>query len=120
MEKAVYTQLYDYVITENNILNDNEFGFRRKCSTTTALSNFADEILASMEKREVCGAMFLDLSKAFDTVDHAISINLKKLSANGVSTDDLAWFASYLSLRSQSFKRHYVQLSALPDQGVYI
>ena len=62
--------------------------------------NFADEILASMEKREVCGAMFLDLSKAFDTVDHAISINLKKLSANGVSTDDLAWFASYLTLRN--------------------
>ncbi len=57
MEKAVYTQLYDY-LSENNILNDNQFGFRRKCSTTTALSSFADEILASMEKGEVCGAVF--------------------------------------------------------------
>ena len=97
MEKAVYTQLYDY-LTEHNILNDNQFGFRRKCSTTTALSSFADEILASMEKGEVCGAVFLDLSKAFDTVDHAVM--LKKLSAIGVSTEDIAWFASYLSFRS--------------------
>ncbi len=97
MEKAVYTQLYDY-LTEHNILNDNQFGFSRKCSTTTALSSFADEILASMEKREVCGAVFLDLSKAFDTVDHAVM--LKKLSAIGVSTEDIAWFASYLSFRS--------------------
>ena len=83
MEKAVYIQLYDY-LTENNILNDNLFGFRQKCSTRTALLSFADEILASMEKGEVCGAVFLYLSKAFNTVDHAIM--LKKLSAIGVST----------------------------------
>ena len=38
------------------------------------LLSFADEILASMEKAEVCGAVFLDLSKAFDTIDHAEEI----------------------------------------------
>ena len=108
MEKAVYTQLYDY-LTENNIFNDNQFGFRQKCSATTALLSFADEILASMEKGEVCRSVFLDLSKAFDTVDHAIM--LKKLSAIGVSTDNLAWFASYLHSRGPllfiSLRRRY-------------
>ena len=42
MEKAVYTQLYDY-LTENNILNDNQFGFRRKCSTASTTSAYWPE-----------------------------------------------------------------------------
>ena len=43
---------------------------RPKRSTVTALSNFTDEVLHNMEKGRFCGAVFLDLTKAFDTVDH--------------------------------------------------
>ena len=52
-----------------------------------------------MESGELCGAVFLDLTKAFDTVDH--DILLSKLSAIGVSPSTLQWFKSYLSHRKQ-------------------
>ena len=52
-----------------------------------------------MENGKLCGAVSLDLSKAFDTVDHEIL--LKKLHWVGVSDFDLQWFESYLSDRSQ-------------------
>ena len=71
------------------------FGFRSKRSTATALSGFADEVLLNMEK----GNTFLDLSEAFDTVDHGIL--MLKLSSVGISPRSLEWFSSYLSNRNQ-------------------
>ena len=49
-----------------------QYGFRPKHSTVSALSTFADEVLLNMEKWNICAAVFLDLTKAFDTVDHEI------------------------------------------------
>ena len=97
LERTVHTQLYEY-LARNKILNDKQFGFRPKCSTTTSLTNFADEILAKMENGQLCGAVFLDLFKAFDTVNQ--SILLTKLLAVGVCHEDLTWFESYLSSRT--------------------
>ena len=76
-----------------------QYGFRPKHSTVSALSTFADEVLLNMEKGNMCGAMFLDLTKAFDTVDHGIL--LTKLLSMGVSSNGLEWFRSYLSNRWQ-------------------
>ena len=97
LERAVHTQLYEY-FARNRILNEKQFGFCPKFSTTTSLTNFADEILAKMENGQLCGAVFLDLSKAIDTVNH--SILLTKLLAVGVCHEDLTWFESYLSSRT--------------------
>ena len=98
LEKVVHSQFYDF-LNSNNLISSKQFGFRPKLSTTSALTSFADEVLLHMESGELCGAVFLDLTKAFDTVDH--NILLSKLSAIGVSHSTLQWFKSYLSHRKQ-------------------
>ena len=98
LERAVHLQLYQYLIT-NNFLSNKQFGFRKGFSTTTALTSFADEVLLNMEQGKLCGAVFIDLTKAFDTVDHQIM--LCKLSEVGLSETALHWFRSYLTGRQQ-------------------
>ena len=94
LEKAVHTQFYAY-LTENNLISPNQFGFRLKPSTVTAASQLSDKILHSMDN----GAVFLDLAKAFDTVNHTIL--LQKLSNCGVDDTAKAWFTSFLTNRNQ-------------------
>ena len=61
--------------------------------------SFADEVLLNMEQGKLCGAVFLDLTKAFDTVDHGIL--LRKLSEIGLCENSLQWFRSYITDRKQ-------------------
>ena len=98
IERVVHSQLYEYLIS-NNLQSNNQFGFRSKRSTATALFGFADEVLLNMNNGSICGAVLLDLTKAFDTVDHRIL--MIKLSTVGVSENFLAWFKSYLRNRKQ-------------------
>ncbi|CAB4012347.1 Hypothetical predicted protein, partial [Paramuricea clavata] len=98
LEKAVDSQVYRYLI-DNKILTPRQFGFRPKLSTEIALAHFTDTILANMDKGLVTGAVFLDLAKAFDTVDH--SLLFEKLASSGLSNDSVNWFKSYLSNRNQ-------------------
>ena len=76
LEKAVHTQLYHFLVI-NKLLSRKQFGFRKRLSTLSALTSFANEVLLNMEQGRLCGAVFLDLTKAFDT-DHQIL--LSKLS----------------------------------------
>ena len=62
-------QVYKY-LNDHDILTPKQFGFRPKMSTEVALAHFPDTILNNMDKGSVTGAVFLDLTKAFDTVDH--------------------------------------------------
>ena len=98
MEKVVHSQFYEF-LNSHDLLSSKQFGFRPKYSTATALSNFVDEVLLNMEQGNLCGAVFLDLKKAFDTVDRCIL--LSKLSEIGVSPSSIKWFESYLNNRKQ-------------------
>ena len=89
-------------LTTNAILTDNQYGFRTGMSTETALLAFTKYVLDAFDNEEFIISVFLDLSKAFDTVDHEIL--LYKLQHYGVRGTALSWFASYLSDRSQFVK----------------
>ena len=98
LEKAVHTQLYQFLVA-NKLLSGKQFGFRKGLSTISALTSFADEVLLNMEQGRLCGAVFLDLTKAFDMVDHQIL--LCKLSACGLSANSFQWSRSYITDRKQ-------------------
>ncbi len=100
-ERAVHTQLYAF-IKEHNIMCTNQSGFRPQHSTATALLEVTDGIISNMDRGLLTGAVYLDLKKAFDTVDHATL--LKKLSHMGIRDVELKWFEDYLSNRSQCVK----------------
>ena len=71
----------------------------RGLSTESALTSFADEVLLNVEQGKLCGAVFLDVTKAFDTVDHRIL--LRKLSKIGLCENSLQWFCSYITDRKR-------------------
>ena len=103
IERAVHRQLSEF-IDENDILNSNQSGFRPKYSTTTALTKFVNDLSWNIENKQISGVAFIDLRKAFDTVDH--NILLAKLTDIGCSRECVQWFKSYLTDREQtvSFK----------------
>ena len=97
-ERIVHNQLYTY-LEDKNLLSDCQFGFRRRSSTEHAITYFSDFIRTSMDKSKLTGAVFVDLRKAFDTIDHATL--LAKLPVYRVYGKELTWFESYLFSRQQ-------------------
>ena len=83
----------------NNILHQSQFGFRAKLSTSMALLELVDEISRSIDDKKYTVGVFLDLAKAFHTVNHQIL--LSKLNHYGVRGIANNWFASYLGNRQQ-------------------
>ena len=65
----MYTRLYN-LLTEHNILSMNQFGFRNNYSTFLALMDLVDNISNNIDEGNYSIGIFLDLSKAFDTIDH--------------------------------------------------
>ena len=101
LEKVMYQRLNNY-INKMNILYPYQHGFRSGHSTSMSVINIQDKISHAIDKNEFSIGIFLDLSKAFDTVDH--NILLKKLENYGVRGIPLSWFKDYLTNRMQQVK----------------
>ena len=97
-ERIAFNQLYDYIIS-NDLSFDGQYGFRDKHSTELAASELIDRLSNEIDHKKIPLSIFLDLSKAFDTLDH--DIRLSKLEYYGVKSTSLKWFAIYLKGRSQ-------------------
>ena len=86
-------------LKSNNILCKNQFGFRKNLNTSDAIIEFLDYVYSSLDSKQSTITVYLDFSKAFDTVNH--NILMSKLLNNGVRGVVQHWFESYLSNRKQ-------------------
>ena len=90
------------LIVKYNILYENQFGFQQYKSTSDATLKFTDFCSSAINNQEVTLFVFLNFSKAFDTIVHHIL--LKKLELYGIRGHMNSWFKSYLSNRKEYFE----------------
>ncbi len=95
LEKVASSQLYSF-LEKNNICEDFQSGFRPSHSTETALIRVTNDLILSSDRGCISLLVLLDLSAAFDTINHNILLNRLENSV-GISGSALAWFKSYLS-----------------------
>ena len=110
-EKVAHTQLYDYFKTQR-LFHTGQYGFRDDHSTELAALELVDRLHTDMDQKNVPIAVYMDLSKAFDTLDHSILLN--KLKYYGVQGTALSWFNSYLTNRHQYVEIENCKSSHLP------
>ena len=94
LERIMYNRLYKY-LTDNNIPYKKQFGFRQE----HGIIQLVDQVNSNFEKDQHTLGVFIDLSKAFDTVDHKILF--AKLENYEIKGINLLWFKSYLENRKQ-------------------
>ena len=94
LEKLVNNRLTDF-LEKQKILFPNQYGFRKNHDTSLAVTELTEHIAAGLDDRELSLGIFLDLSKAFDSLDH--SILLKKLDYYGIRGTALSWFHNSLA-----------------------
>jgi hypothetical protein len=109
-EKVMLNRLADF-LEKNNLFDKEQHGFRKGKSVTTALVEFTESIINSVDRGEKPFGIFMDLTKAFDTISH--SILLKKLDNIGIKGRFLKWFESYLSNRFQYVEIPFVENNKL-------
>ena len=98
LERIMYNRLYSY-LTLNNILFNKKLEFRAGHSTEHALLELVDQISNTFNDKNYLLGIFIDLSKAFDTVGHKIL--LQKLEHYGRNGKNLSWFKNYLTNQKQ-------------------
>ena len=101
LEKLIYCRTYKF-LNGNGIIYNSQYGFRTNHSCEHAITELVGEIVKNQSLNKHTIAIFLDLSKAFDTLQH--SVLFSKLSKYGIRGNALAWFKSYLTDRSIKVK----------------
>ena len=94
----MFSRLYNFLSIHNCIYNL-QFGFRKNHSTSHAHVSLTEEIRNALDNNSFACGVFIDLQKAFDTVDHKILLH--KLNYYGIRGKVNDWFKSYLSNRKQ-------------------
>lgn len=101
LEKLVANRLSSH-LERHNLLTEEQYGFRARHSTSDAVCNFIQKLDSVLSSGQHAVAVFCDLTKAFDCVDH--SLLLTKLPSFGLAEQPLKWFESYLTQRQQKVK----------------
>ncbi len=110
-EKIMHKRLYSF-LTKFKILYQLQFGFRTNHSTSLALLDIMERIHESLDKDSMVLGLYIDLQKAFDTVNHEILLD--KLNHYGIRGIVNTWFKSYLSNRQQCVTVNGVKSNSLP------
>ena len=98
LERIVYNRSYEF-LSKNHLLYKKQYGFRTDHSTYMAVIDFINAVTKAIDQNMNTVGIFMDLSKAFDTIDH--DILLSKLYHYGFRGISQEWFSSYLSNRKQ-------------------
>ena len=101
LEKVVYNRVYKF-LNDNDQLYENQYGFRNQHSRDNAVCDVVSHLVKNLEASKTSVALFLDLSKAFDTLDH--DLLLHKMERYGLRGVVLDWFRSYLHDRKLRVK----------------
>lgn len=110
LERLIHDRLHNF-FTEHNVISEHQFGFRKKFSTEMALAVTIDNITSKLDKKQKVIGLFLDLKKAFDTVDYNILI--QKLDHYGIRGNTLHLLKDYLNNRKQTVKLNNTMSQAL-------
>ena len=98
LERIVHDQIFTFLL-ENNVITKNQLAFRKRYSTITSLIRCADHWYENIDNKKLNLAIFCDLTKTFDTVDHKILV--EKLRRYSMRDTVRNWFQSYLDPRTQ-------------------
>ena len=104
LESIVSLQLKDFLST-NSILSEFQSGFRKQHSTSTAAVKVVNDFIKFLDNKQHCAALFVDLSKAFDTVDHALL--LERLCSIGLSDQAVGLKTIYQTDLRVASRRYY-------------
>ena len=111
IERIMHTQLCEY-LNDNNLIAEQQYGFRKYHSTELAALKLSDSIISKMDEGYIPFTIYLDLSKAFDTLNHEILLN--KLRHYGIGGSAMNLIKNYLSNRQQYVKFGNAESKPLP------
>jgi len=122
LKKFIYHRVYSY-LTEHNLIDERQYGFRENHSTELAIRTIYDGLLRNFDNKLITCSLFLDLSKPFDCCDHEIL--LEKLYHCGIRGVSHKLFSNFLHNRMQctkigGFKSSYKRISCGVPQGSVI